>query len=253
MGGSSGDLATSIQQTSDSGYIVAGYSYSTNGDVTGHHGTNSYCDYWIVQLNSTGDIIWQKSIGGSAEDRAAAIQQTSDGGYIVSGNSESTDGDVNGNHGSPDYWIVKLNSSGDIIWQKSLGGSSGDLATSIQQTADDGYIVAGYCESVDGDVTGNHGDYDYWVVKLSAAANIEETESSHFVIYPNPVSNELIIETTNNPEYVSLDILNAVGQKIYGGFVTDKTIVSTTDFAPGVYVIKLGNGKEVEFRKVVKE
>jgi len=169
LGGSSGDEAYSIQQTSDGGYIVAGSSYSNDGNVTGNHG---YGDYWIVKLDTNGNIVWQKSLGGSSYDEAHSIQQTSDGGYIVAGYSYSNDGDVTGNHGYDDYWIVKLDTGGDILWQKSLGGSNADEAFSIQQTSDGDYIVAGYSYSNDGDVTGNHGYYDYWIVKLDTSGNI---------------------------------------------------------------------------------
>ena len=112
-------------------------------------------------------IEWQRSLGGSSYDRAYSIYQTTDGGFIVAGESKSNDGDVSGNHGDKDYWVVKLNSAGDIVWQRALGGNSDDIASSIRQTTDGGFIVAGRSSSNDGDVSGNHGLYDYWVVKLS--------------------------------------------------------------------------------------
>ena len=124
--------------------------------------------------NDTGDfyISWQKCLGGSNGEGAYSIQQTSDGGYIVAGNTFSNDGDVTGYHGGDEYWVVKLDSNGNIKWQKCLGGSGNDYAYSIQQTSDGGYIVAGYTTSNDGDVTGFHDGYefatDYWVVKLDA-------------------------------------------------------------------------------------
>ncbi|GHV40106.1 lipoprotein [Synergistales bacterium] len=162
----------SIQQTSDGGYIVASASIDNGGN------------YLIIKLNATGNVVWQKSLGGSALDAAASIQQTSDGGYIVAGISASNDGDVSGNHGGEyiygdvvanfDYWVVKLNATGDIVWQKSLGGSGIEEAHSIQQTSDGGYIVAGTSSSYlnDGDVSGNHGALDYWIVKLNATGSI---------------------------------------------------------------------------------
>ncbi len=169
LGGSGGDGAYSIQQTTDGGYILAGSSNSNDGDVTDNHGS---ADYWVVKLNSTGDMQWQKSLGGSGGDGAYSIQQTNDGGYIVAGSSNSNDGDVTGNHGSADYWVVKLDNTGDIQWQKSLGGSGVDIAYSVQQTTNGGYIVAGHSKSNDGDVTGNHGAGDYWIVKLDSNGNI---------------------------------------------------------------------------------
>ncbi len=174
LGGTDYEVATAIQQTTDGGYIVAGWSYSIDGDVTGNHGND---DYWIVKLNSTGDTLWTKSLGGKDNEVANSIQQTTDGGYIVAGWTYSIDGDVTGNHGFNDYWIVKLNSTGDILWTKSLGGNDDDRAYSIQQTTDDGYIVAGYSRSNNGDVTGNHGDYDYWVAKLNSIGDTLWTKS----------------------------------------------------------------------------
>ena len=169
LGGSNDDWAYSIQQTSDSGFIVAGYTESSNGDVSGNHGDY---DYWVVKLNSSGDILWQKCLGGTNVDQAFSIQQTSDGGFIVAGGTFSNDGDVSGNHGNSDYWVVKLNSSGTIEWQKCLGGTDGDYANSIQQTSDGGFIVAGQTYSNDGDVSGNHGGSDAWVVKLNSSGTI---------------------------------------------------------------------------------
>jgi hypothetical protein len=173
-GGSDSDAANSIQQTADGGYIAAGSSSSNDGDVTGNNGDD---DFWILKLNTTGNIEWQKSMGGSANDRPYSIQQTEDGGYIVAGSSSSNNGDVSGNHGNTDYWVVKLNTVGEITWQKSLGGSSLDIARSIRQTADGGYIVAGNSRSLDGDVTGNNGEFDYWVVKLNSSGTIEWQKS----------------------------------------------------------------------------
>ena len=175
FGGSDTDDVYAIQQTTDGGYIVAGYSYSNDGDVTGNHG--GLGDAWIVKLNSTGNIEWQKCLGGSSGDAAYAIQQTNDGGYIVAGESGSTDGDLSGVHGGSGYWVVKLNSTGNIEWQKSLGGSKGGTANSIKQTADGGYIVAGWSYSNDGDVTGNHGLADCWIVKLNSTGNLEWQKS----------------------------------------------------------------------------
>ncbi|HWQ66085.1 MAG TPA: PEGA domain-containing protein [Methanospirillum sp.] len=174
LGGTGTDEARSIQQTSDGGYIVAGYSDSRNGDLYGFHGAD---DYWVVKLSSVGTIEWQKCLGGSYYDKAYSIQQTSDGGYIVTGYTSSDNGDVAGRHNYSDYWVVKLNSVGTIVWQKCLGSNSSDDARSIQQTSDGGYIVAGTTVGNDGDVSGNHGKNDYWIVKLNAAGTIEWQKS----------------------------------------------------------------------------
>lgn len=177
LGGTSGESANSIQQTTDGGYIIAGTSCSNDGDVTGHHGPTNYTDCWVVKLDSVGNKQWQKSLGGTATDVAQSIQQTLDGGYIVAGYSASTDGDVTGNHGNTDSWVVKLSGTGNLIWQKSFGGSQFDNAYSIQLTPDAGYIMVGSSSSTNGDVTGNHGNDDYWVVKLDSAGVLQWQKS----------------------------------------------------------------------------
>ena len=160
----------SIQQTSDGGYIIVGFTESNDGDVSGNHGKT---DFWVVKLNSTGEILWQKCLGGSSFDYGHSIQQTSDSGYIVAGATGSDDGDVSGNHGSSDFWVVKLDSTGNILWQKCLGGSGVEGATSVEQTTEGGYIVAGVTDSNDGDVSENHGSIDAWVAKLNSTGNIQ--------------------------------------------------------------------------------
>ncbi|MGZ3751180.1 MAG: T9SS type A sorting domain-containing protein [Bacteroidia bacterium] len=170
LGGTNADDGYSVQQTSDSGYVVAGVATSTNGNVTGNQGSD---DFWIVKLSSSGNIQWQKTAGGTGADDALFVQQTSDGGYIITGDTQSNNGDVSGNHGSDDVWVVKLSSGGAIQWTKCFGGTSLDSGSSIQQTSDGGYILVGSTMSNNGDVSGNHGNYDAWLVKLNNAGTLQ--------------------------------------------------------------------------------
>lgn len=174
IGGTNIEDAYSIKQTSDGGYIVAGDTYSNDGDISGNHGNY---DYLVVKLNNLGIIQWQKSLGGTGDDRAKCVQQTSDGGYIVAGFSQSIDGNVTVNNGASDYWIVKLDNMGIIQWQKSFGGSADDWAFSIQQTMDGGYIISGVSSSNDSDVSGNNGSLDCWVVKITSLGIIQWQDS----------------------------------------------------------------------------
>jgi hypothetical protein len=174
LGGSDHEVFTAIQQTSDGGYIVAGFTTSNDGDISGYH---DFGDGWVVKLDASGNLLWQKCLGGSYGDGIYSIQQTSDGGYIVAGYTDSNDGDVSGNHDVQhhvygDGWVVKLDASGNLLWQKCLGGSQTDVIYSIQQTSDGDYIAAGYTGSNDGDVSGNHGFGDGWVVKLVASGEL---------------------------------------------------------------------------------
>jgi photosystem II stability/assembly factor-like uncharacterized protein len=169
LGGSGTDEARSVYQTSDGGSIIIGASNSTNGDVVGNHG--SY-DYWLVKLDVAGNVQWKKTYGGSASDRGYAVIQLTYGGYLIVGNASSSDGDVTLNNGASDYWIVRLNSAGTILWQKSYGGSSTDIARGVIQTLDGKLMVIGYSRSSNGNVTNAHGGYDFWLTKLDTSGNL---------------------------------------------------------------------------------
>ncbi len=163
FGGSSFDDARSVKQTTDKGYIVAGYTASIDGDLAG---INTNQNYWVIKLDSLGNIQWNKTFGGSDWDNAYSIEQTTDKGYILTGTSNSNNGDVAGANTGGDYWVVKLDSLGNLKWQKPLGGSNSEEGVSIKQTVDGGYIVAGDAFSNNGQVSGNHGINDFWIVKL---------------------------------------------------------------------------------------
>ena len=171
-GGSGAESAKAIATTPDGGYIVVGLTGSKDGDVSGNHGTN---DFWVVKLDRDGNIIWQRTLGGSNLDLAQDVAVTPDGGYIVVGWTRSNDGDVSGNHGMDDVWVVKLDKDGNVIWKKTYGGSDEDYAFSIIATKDGGYIFAGWTRSNDGDVSNNHSPMwwtDVWVVKIDKDGNI---------------------------------------------------------------------------------
>lgn len=168
-GGTKEDMANSIIQTTDGGYAFTGYTYSTDGDVSGNHGDS---DISIVKLDASGNVQWQKILGGTANEFANSIIQTTDDGYAVAGLTSSNNGNVSGNHGGFDMWVVRLDSAGDMQWQKTLGGTGSDAASSIIRTADGGYAVAGYAFSNSGNISGNNGDYDMWAVKLNGAGDI---------------------------------------------------------------------------------
>lgn len=176
LGGTALDIATAIQQTADGGYIFVAFSDSVNGDVTQNHGNT---DLWVVKLNESGDIQWQKTFGGSADEYARGVQQTSDGGYIVVATTLSNDGDVTFNHGETDYWVLKLTAAGNIEWQKSFGGIGIDDAYDIKQTADGGYILVGnsYSSTFNSDITNPIGGGDVWLVKLDESGTIEWQKS----------------------------------------------------------------------------
>ena len=168
-GGTANDAGYAIHPTPDGGYIVGATTFSVNdGDVTGFHG---YADFWALKIDVTGNLQWQKTLGGSDDDEGISIRLTNDGGFIMTGLSHSTDGDLTGNKGMQDMWLVKLNGAGNLLWQNNFGGSDQDVGTDVQQSIDGGYVVSGFTRSLDGDVTNLHGNFDYWVIKTDANGN----------------------------------------------------------------------------------
>lgn len=169
FGGSKDDVAYGVCRTDDGLIVAAGVTFSNDGDVTGNHGMG---DVWVIKVDPDKGLVWQRCLGGSDYDAANAIRSTADGGSIVAGVTCSNDGDVSGNKGNADAWVVKLGINGEIEWQKCLGGSAYDEAFDILQTPDGGYVVAALTYSNDQDVTGYRGGGDIWVVKLDAIGRI---------------------------------------------------------------------------------
>jgi uncharacterized repeat protein (TIGR01451 family) len=164
------DRGLSLKRTPDGGSMAIGESSSYNGgDVTDNHGGT---DIWVVKLNENGILEWKKSYGGSNTDLYRGSIQYPDGSTIIFSQSLSNDGDVTGNHGGGDIWAFKIDGSGSIIWKRSLGGSLAEEFRYADTTSDGGCIVAGYTTSNDGDVSGNHGGEDIWIVKLSTSGSI---------------------------------------------------------------------------------
>lgn len=161
-GGSNDEFGVSAAK-SINGYVLFCGTDSQDGDILGLHGS---WDYWVIKTDFSGNILWAKTYGGSQANVESQMKQTSDGEYILLGYTTSNDGEVQGNHGFADYWVVKIDSLGNIEWSKCLGGSNNEYPYGIDIAKDSGYFCQGYTGSNDGDVTGNHGQYDYWVVKL---------------------------------------------------------------------------------------
>lgn len=170
LGGSKNDFFTregvrSVSVTADGGFILTGSSTSSDGDLTENKGRY---DIWVVKLSPDLALEWQRDLGGSKMDDSAAVIPTSDGGYLMAGSTDSSDGDVVGYKGGGDIWLVKLDSVGNIVWSKCFGGSHWDAASAVLETAD-GYVVAGYSNSEDGDKLQGYGYIDAWIFKITAA------------------------------------------------------------------------------------
>jgi len=150
FGGSYFDSAQSVQQTTDGGYIIASTTASYGAGIQ---------DFYLVKTDASGNTTWEKTFGGGSYESAYSVQQTTDGGYIIAGNTASYGA------GWVDFYLVKTDASGNTTWEKTFGGSGYDSAHSVQQTTDGGYIIAGDTASY------GEGLWDFYLVKTDASGN----------------------------------------------------------------------------------
>lgn len=239
FGGSKNDSAQSVVATLDGGYAVLGFTQSMDGDVTDKQ--NESFDYWVLKFNAEDELEWDKTYGGSADERGSSIIQTQDGGYAILGFSFSNDGDVSSNAGLQDYWLAKLDANGDIVWQKSFGYQGADSGISIIQTSDLGYLISGILDVTASGGLGNssrdlnkHAGGDYWILKLNSSGSIEWSRyfGGNFTDTP-----EGIIETEDQ------------GFIIAGGSDSDDTDISNNMGSYDFWVIRISALGELIWEK----
>ncbi len=176
LGGSGQDLLKTVVLTNDGGFLLAGFSHSNEG-LDKRENSRGQSDFWIVKLNAKGGEEWQKTIGGSGQDDLTAVVRTRDGGFVIGGSSASEPsktGDKTVSHyGGLDYWVLKLDKDGKIVWQQSFGGKYNDELRSIIATQDGGFLLGGSSNSPEsGNKTQKHlGESDYWIIKLDKDGN----------------------------------------------------------------------------------
>ncbi|MAB48575.1 MAG: hypothetical protein CMC05_08085 [Flavobacteriaceae bacterium] len=169
FGGNFTDTPYGVVQTNDNGYIVVGSSDSEDTDISSNIGTY---DFWVIKISESGDLVWEKSFGGSQIDEARAIVKTNDGNYIIAGDTRSSDNDVSQNKGAADLWFIKISPSGNLIWERTIGGSSFDVARAIKKSQNNGFLLSGSSRSSDMDVSENKGQNDAWVLKTDNIGNL---------------------------------------------------------------------------------
>lgn len=162
FGGSNNDRSHAVVRSEDGGFVMAGFSESDDFDISSTQG--SY-DYWLVKIDGQGDFLWERSFGGSGIEISYDIDNTLDGGYVVAGNSFSVDGDIGNYKGESDFWLIKVDDFGKLIWERSYGGTGFDAAQAVRSSKDGGYYVVGNSKSSDLDATSNSGENDIWIIK----------------------------------------------------------------------------------------
>jgi len=164
-GGSGIDQGRAAIKTNDGNYIIVGAAISSDGNISNSKGNS---DAWVIKIDENGTMLWEKSFGGSGFDAAFAIDNGKGifSSYVIAGNSKSSDGDTSKNNGENDFWVIKIDNSGKLLFEKSLGGSGLDFAHGVIETSDQKIVVVGETESSDMDVAANHGKKDIWIAKI---------------------------------------------------------------------------------------
>lgn len=257
LGGAKNDAFNAVEQTADGGYIAAGYTQSNAGDIATK--TNDSFDFLVSKFSPENTLEWQRTYGGSDDDRAAAIIQTRDGGFAVLGYAKSADQEVSTNAGAKDFWLLKLSNNGTLLWEKSFGFSGADYGTALLETKEGGFLLSGVLDVSASNGQGNarralkqHAGGDYWAIKTDPSGELEwsrffggsftevplgivETADNNFILAGSSDSNDFNISNSNGSYDFWITKIAADGdliwEKSFGGSEIDeaRAITNTND------------------------
>ncbi|MCT2562580.1 T9SS type A sorting domain-containing protein [Chryseobacterium herbae] len=254
-GGSSWEYATDFFKDVD-GYVFWGQASSLDGDLTGV-AVDDDSDYWIFKTDFAGNILWQKKIGSDYAEyyNWGKIIKSTDNNYIAMGLVWNGYKTVygSGHHGASDIWLMKFDTSGNILWKKCWGGSTYDYALNFIQNSDGSIVIAGSTNSQNGDLVGsgkNTGGEDTWIFKLypETFLSTNETKESPMNIFPNPTSDFVHIET--NKKIENINIFTLAGQFVKS---SKEKRVDISSLTKGVYVFKVQTSEGTKTYKIIKE
>jgi hypothetical protein len=241
IGGTNYDQLVAICKTKDGGLIAGGNSIS-NKKYEKSQNFRGEQDYWVVKTDSTGEIQWDKTMGGLGQENFKSVIQTFDGGYALIGESNSpiSDEKSEDSWGGGDYWLVKLDSIGNIEWDKTIGGSGEEVIDNVVQTKDSGYILAGSSNSpISGYKTEDtRGFFDYWVVKVDKRGH---------KIWDKTIGG-------NDYEFCSPIVLTNDGGVLLGGFSQSNISGEKTENSRGnydIWLVKINSQGKVKWDKTI--
>ncbi|MDD5530999.1 MAG: T9SS type A sorting domain-containing protein [bacterium] len=237
FGGSNWEYGNCVQQTSDSGYIIAGETKSFGAGAG---------DLWVIKVDKMGDSLWAQLLGGTSEDGAYSVKQTRDGGYIVAGGTKSYGA------GNADVWLLKINSLGDTLWTKTFGGTAWESGWSVQQVTDGGYIISGATTSY------GAGKEDVWIIKTDSmgTVGIEETNDKCVMLNADLeiIKNNIYLSVPNtiNADVKIYDLCGRLKEVVYTGTLSKGSYAFTSDIRNnGIYFVKFEAGNYKETKKLV--
>ncbi len=224
-GGTDPDIGYSVKQTVDNGYIIACHTKS--------YGEGDY-DAWLIKTDAAGNIVWDKPVGGTEDDRIYSVQQTDDNGFVFAGFTDSFGA------GNYDMWLIKTANNGDTLWTKTIGNDKLNRARSVVQTSDGGYALAG--DKYDGL---DDGEYNVYFVKIDPeqGVNINEKNQTEFSLhcYPNPTNGLFTIQNLKGSKRpLSIEITSITGQVIKRLSTKNEQLkIDISNHPKGIYFVKI--------------
>lgn len=258
IGGSGTDNNGFIVSKLNSLYVIS----SSSSNISGTKSENSkgQTDFWITKLDNNGNILWDKTVGGSSYDNPSSILITDDYNILISGNSLSgISGDkTEGSNGSFDFWLVCLDTLGNIKWQKTIGGNDYDALSNSLEISPLNYLLVGYSKSnISGDKTDVcRGQEDYWLVQLNITTLINNDILNETTFsYPNPVKDKLYIKLDDLREDLEIDVYDIYARRIISENIKSSYIeLNLSNLKPGIYMYNIVNNMHViSTGKFIKE
>ncbi|MCB0795914.1 MAG: T9SS type A sorting domain-containing protein, partial [Flavobacteriales bacterium] len=250
-GGTSMESTEGIDIAADGGIVVPAWSLSGDLDNTCQLGTG---DWWLSKLDAAGTLSWRSCVGGTAEEIPYDVVALPDTGFVVAGQTFSADGDVQSHIAWQDAWLVRFDATGNIAWERCVGGSMMEEFHGLEATPDGGYIACGNTSSNDVDVSGNHGGYDGWVAKFGPdALGIARPAVSPASVRFDTWSGLLSIVLPEAERRVGVKLLDAHGRVVSAtAFSGREHQLDLGDRASGVYLVRLERSGQVEHHRVLR-
>ncbi|MDY0086481.1 MAG: T9SS type A sorting domain-containing protein [Bacteroidales bacterium] len=274
IGGSSEEAVQDMIEVED-GYMLACIVDAADGDMTGsgyHYGYDSqghpYTDVWLAKLDFEGNIVWHKCYGGTAPDVPNSIFSTGDGGYIVIAETESNNGDVSGKHQPHGYfsdiWVFKINASGDLLWQKCIGGMGYDRLdwSGVLDMGDGSYVIASTMQVAEnaGDINCavNIGSFDIWLIQIRdttvVGSNEQPAIAQSLLLYPNPSTTQSWLQLPGNTSLAQAQIAlySPAGKLLHKAKPSSHFHkIDVAHLPKGLYLVRLWDGERWYMEKLL--
>ncbi len=253
LGSEGADAVRSFVQTPDGGFLVSGNTGEGGSDFPQRFGKS---DYWAAKLSGSGELVWASAFGGTDDDLGFALAHSAEG-FAMTGMSKSNDGQVSGNHGSGDIWLIFFDEYGNLRWQQSFGGSGIEPYGNnvLLPASDGGYLLANSSASNDGNVSGQHGSKDIWLLKLKPFATppLDTPECSlDLKIFPNPTSGKVTVAGTRSSFFSEMSLFDAAGRLVWkGGELRSPAPLDWTGLPQGVYFLVAHCPEGMRAKKIV--